>query len=101
MAYIYCCFHQRIFQYIENCHVPENGKEGGWDVIFRNPKGIYLPDGDVVHTVYVEMKNKHNTMNSASAYDCQSESEPQWLSFRLAFIISRKNIYKNAESAFG
>ena len=26
-------FHQRIFQYIENCHVPDNGKEGGWDVI--------------------------------------------------------------------
>ena len=26
-----------------------------------------MPDGSVVHTVYVEMKNKHNTMNSASA----------------------------------
>lgn len=26
-----------------------------------------LPDGDVVHHIYVEMKNKHNTMNSASA----------------------------------
>ena len=60
-------FHQRIFQYIDNCHVPENGKDGGWDVIYKNPKGINLPDGDVVHTVYVEMKNKHNTMNSASA----------------------------------
>ncbi len=60
-------FHQRIFDYIVNCHVPENGKEGGWDVIFRNPNGITLPDGSVVHTVYVEMKNKHNTMNSASA----------------------------------
>ena len=60
-------FHQRIFQYIENCHVPENGKEGGWDIIYKNPDGISLPDGDVVHTVYVEMKNKHNTMNSASA----------------------------------
>ena len=60
-------FHQRIFQYIDNCHVPENGKDGGWDVIYRNPKGINLPDGDMVHTVYVEMKNKHNTMNSASA----------------------------------
>ena len=60
-------FHQRIFQYIANCHVPENGKEGGWDVIYNNPDGIKLPDGDVVHNVYVEMKNKHNTMNSASA----------------------------------
>lgn len=60
-------FHQRIFQYIDKCRVPENGKEGGWDVIYQNEDGIVLPDGDVVHTVYVEMKNKHNTMNSASA----------------------------------
>lgn len=60
-------FHQRIFQYIANCHVPDNGQEGGWDVIYRNDEGIQLPDGDVVHTIYVEMKNKHNTMNSASA----------------------------------
>ena len=60
-------FHQRIFQYIDKCHVPENGKEGGWDIIYQNPDGIVLPDGDVVHTVYVEMKNKHNTMNSASS----------------------------------
>ena len=60
-------FHQRIFQYIENCHVPPNGEEGGWDVIYSNPKGIFLPDGSVVHTVYVEMKNKHNTMNSSAA----------------------------------
>ena len=60
-------FHQRIFNYIENCHVPENGAEGGWDVIYKNPAGIALPDGTVVHSIYVEMKNKHNTMNSASA----------------------------------
>ena len=53
-------FHQRVFQYINNCHVPDNGTEGGWDVIFQVPE-------DVVHTVYVEMKNKHNTMNSAAA----------------------------------
>ncbi len=60
-------FHQRIFQYISGCRVPDNGKEGGWDVIYENPNGISLPDGSIVHTVYVEMKNKHNTMNSASA----------------------------------
>lgn len=56
-------FHQRIFQYIGNCVVPSTG----WDVIFKNAEGIDLPDGSSVHTVYVEMKNKHNTMNSASA----------------------------------
>ena len=60
-------FHQRIFQYIDGCHVPANGQDGGWDVIYKNDDGISLPDGSVVHTVYVEMKNKHNTMNSASA----------------------------------
>lgn len=60
-------FHQRIFQYIKNCHVPYNGKEGGWDVIYENKDGIQLPDGDIVHRIYVEMKNKHNTMNSASS----------------------------------
>lgn len=59
-------FHQRIFQYIRNCHVPPNGEEGGWDVIYTNQDGISLPDGTIVHTVYVEMKNKHNTMNSAA-----------------------------------
>ncbi len=60
-------FHQRIFQYIDGCRVPDNGKEGGWDVIFQKESGIVLPDGDRVHTVYVEMKNKHNTMNSSAA----------------------------------
>ena len=56
-------FHQRIFQYIDKCEVPDKG----WDVIYRNNDSILLPDGDIVSTVYVEMKNKHNTMNSASA----------------------------------
>ena len=60
-------FHQRIFHFFDNCRVPENGKEGGWDVIYHDDNGIALPDGDIVHTVYVEMKNKHNTMNSAAA----------------------------------
>ena len=60
-------FHQRIFQYIDKCHVPDNGKEGGWDVIYENPDGILMPEGEIVHKVCVEMKNKHNTMNSASA----------------------------------
>ncbi len=60
-------FHQRIFQYIKNCHVPPNGEEGGWDVIYENEDGIKLPDGSIVHRVYCEMKNKHNTMNSAAS----------------------------------
>lgn len=60
-------FHQKIFQYIAKCCVPPNGEEGGWDVIFQDPEGIHLSTGDCVHTIYVEMKNKHNTMNSSAA----------------------------------
>lgn len=46
-------FHQNMFKYIKNCNVPNEG----WDVIFKSEKKIY----------YVEMKNKHNTMNSSSS----------------------------------
>ena len=73
-------FHQRIFQYMPNCYVPDNGKDGGWDVILKNDNGIQLPDGDVVHTVYVEMKNKHNTMNSAAAAKTYIKMQNQLLS---------------------
>lgn len=73
-------FHQRIFQYIAHCHVPPNGEEGGWDVIYKNEDGIELPDAGRVHTVYVEMKNKHNTMNSASASKTFIKMQNQLLS---------------------
>lgn len=56
-------FHQRIFQYIDGCTVPQ----AGWDVIFTRESGIEVPECGKVKTVYVEMKNKHNTMNSASS----------------------------------
>ena len=68
-------FHQRIFQYMKNCEVPK----AGWDVIYRNPNGIRTADGDVVHTVYVEMKNKHNTMNSASSAKTYIKAQNQLL----------------------
>lgn len=72
-------FHQYIFRYIKNCVVPANGQQGGWDVIYRNPDGIRMPEGDVVHTVYVEMKNKHNTMNSSSSADTYISMQNQLL----------------------
>lgn len=56
-------FHQKIFRYIGHCKVPKEG----WDVIYKNSKGITLPDGSIVSSIYVEMKNKHNTMNAASS----------------------------------
>lgn len=47
-------FHQNIFKYIDRCTVPEKG----FDVIFKKSNN---------ETIYVEMKNKHNTMNSTSS----------------------------------
>ncbi|MCL2617897.1 MAG: Eco47II family restriction endonuclease [Defluviitaleaceae bacterium] len=56
-------FHQRIFQYIADCDVPASG----WDVVVTNENGIDVSGGDTVNRVFVEMKNKHNTMNSAAS----------------------------------
>lgn len=72
-------FHQRLFDYIENCRVPDNGKEGGWDVIFEGPKGYELDNGNKVSKIFVEMKNKHNTMNSASATKTYMKMQNQLL----------------------
>ena len=46
-------FHQNMFKYIKNCDVPQTG----FDVVYDNG----------VDKIYVEMKNKHNTMNSSSS----------------------------------
>lgn len=49
-------FHQYMFKYAGvGWEVPANGDKGGFDVL-----------NDELH-IYVEMKNKHNTMNSAAA----------------------------------
>lgn len=56
-------FHQRIFSYIRHCSVPNSG----WDVIFENSEGYVLDNGNRVAKIFVELKNKHNTMNSSSA----------------------------------
>lgn len=68
-------FHQRFFQYVKGCRVPD----AGWDVIYENPNGIQLPGGDIVHTIYVEMKNKHNTMNSSAASNTYIKMQNQIL----------------------
>lgn len=47
-------FHQYLFNHIKGCTVPKNG----WDIIFRK-------DENTIY--YVELKNKHNTMNSSSS----------------------------------
>ena len=56
-------FHQSIFKYIKDCIVPSSG----WDVIFSPKEGVDVPECGRVKTVYVEMKNKHNTMNSSAS----------------------------------
>jgi len=56
-------FHQNIFKYMDSCEVPPVG----WDVIFTPDTEINVGDGVNVSRVFVEMKNKHNTMNSSSS----------------------------------
>ena len=70
-------FHQRIFRYIHNCRVPDNGQEGGWDVIFECPEGYRIDESNVVHRIYAEVKNKHNTMNSAATNDTYEKMKRQ------------------------
>lgn len=68
-------FHQRIFQYMKGCTVPQSG----WDVIFTGNSRIEIPEADTVKTIYVEMKNKHNTMNSASSAKTYMKMQGQLL----------------------
>jgi len=68
-------FHQRIFQYIQGCTVPQ----AGWDVIFTSENGIDVPECGKVKTIYVEMKNKHNTMNAASSAKTYMKMQGQLL----------------------
>lgn len=72
-------FHQRLFEYIDNCRVPDNGKDGGWDVIFEGKDGYEVDKGNKVSKIFVEMKNKHNTMNSASATKTYMKMQNQLL----------------------
>lgn len=58
-------FHQNIFKYIQHCVVPTEG----WDVI------VTLPE----YKIYVEMKNKHNTMNSSSSQKTYIQMQNQIL----------------------
>lgn len=67
-------FHQNIFSYFPNCTVPPQG----WDVIYEDKSGIDV-GGTTVARVYVEMKNKHNTMNSASAARTYKKMQDQIL----------------------
>lgn len=69
-------FHQRIFQYIDGCSVPQTG----WDVVVQKNDQIHIPDCGSISRIYVEMKNKHNTMNSASSAKTYMKMQGQLLS---------------------
>jgi Eco47II restriction endonuclease. len=68
-------FHQKIFQYIQNCEVPKNG----WDIIFKTDVGIPTINQGTPHTAYCELKNKHNTMNSSSGNNTYIKMQNQLL----------------------
>ncbi|MGY3776311.1 Eco47II family restriction endonuclease [Helcococcus sueciensis] len=56
-------FHQNIFKYFNSCTVPEYV----WDVIWEPEEGIVVgEDKKIYKRAKIEMKNKHNTMNSSS-----------------------------------
>lgn len=65
-------FHQNIFKYIEGCTVPNQG----WDIIFEKDVDI---EGKKVSKIYIEMKNKHNTMNSSSSAKTYMRMQDQLL----------------------
>lgn len=61
-------FHQQLFRHVPNCVVPT----AGWDVIFTDPNEPH-------DKIYVELKNKHNTMNSSSAQKTYIQMQNQIL----------------------
>jgi len=76
-------FHQNIFNYINGCEVPKKG----FDIIFHKHENT---------NIYIEMKNKHNTMNSSSSSNSYMRMQNQALKDAnclcyLVEIIARKS----------
>ena len=80
-------FHQYLFKYAGGSWiVPDNGELGGFDVL-----------NDDLH-IYVEMKNKHNTMNSASASDTYIKMQSKILKDDKAVCMLVETIAKNSQN---
>ena len=76
-------FHQNIFNYIdEDWHVPQKG----YDIV--NSK----------ENIYVEMKNKHNTMNSSSSQKTYMRMQNTLLSNHKALCMLVEVIAKNSQN---
>lgn len=81
-------FHQYLFRFAKNGWVvPDNGKQGGFDII-----------NDNMH-IYVEMKNKHNTMNSSSASDTYVKMQNKILKDDKATCMLVETIAKHSQNA--
>lgn len=85
-------FHQNIFQYFNACIVPDYV----WDVIWEPSQGILVGDDEKIYKrAKVEMKNKHNTMNSTSTAatfaKCVAEliDDPDCVTFLVEAIAKR------------
>ena len=53
--------------------------QSSWDVILANDSGIQVSEDDRVNRVFVELKNKHNTMNSSSSGKTYAKMQSQIL----------------------
>lgn len=80
-------FHQYLFKYAsDDWEVPSNGERDGFDIL--NEK----------QHIYVEMKNKHNTMNSASAKNTYIKMQHQLLRDDKATCMLVEVIAKNSQN---
>lgn len=62
-----------------NSRFLKKGGLAGWDIAFENEDRIEIDQTTSVSRIYVEMKNKHNTMNSASSRRTYDKMEKQIL----------------------
>lgn len=80
-------FHQNLFKYADNGWVvPNNGDKGGFDVLNED------------RHVYVEMKNKHNTMNRSSSSDTYVKMQNKILKDDKATCMLVETIAKHSQN---
>lgn len=80
-------FHQYLFKYAgHGWEVPKNGDLGGFDIV-----------NDELH-LYIEMKNKHNTMNAASASDTYVKMQNKILKDDKATCMLVETIAKHSQN---
>jgi hypothetical protein len=67
-----------------------------WDITFHREEGFKLPDGNIVHTVYADLTDKHKNMNSAVARETYIKMQSQLLYDNdCACFLVEKDIYKS------